>query len=266
MPVSLRLRAAAHVVVICSLVSLCGGAATARTVPDMQIAALTPADIAIPMIVPSPAPPPRHEPFGLTLSSDGPMWVRWRSLQPAIRAEMQFLALCRSHSAICSPAATRFLAIVNAGLARSGRARLGEINRAVNLAIRPMSDLAQYGALDVWATPLMTFSSGAGDCEDYAIAKYVALRQTGIATEDVRLVIVHDRQTGEDHAVTAARLDGRWLILDNRTMMLRVDSQEFFLTPLVALGDGESDRPPVAASTPKPRPLFDTGLLIDNNG
>ena len=30
-------------------------------------------------------------------------------------------------------------------------------------------------------SPLVTFSHGAGDCEDYAIAKFVALRQAGIA-------------------------------------------------------------------------------------
>ena len=65
--------------------------------------------------------------------------------------------------------------------ARDGRARLGEINRAINLAIRPMSDLAQYGEIDVWSSPLVTFAHGAGDCEDYAIAKFVALRLAGIA-------------------------------------------------------------------------------------
>ena len=76
--------------------------------------------------------------------------------------------------------------------AREGRARLGETNRAINLAIRPMSDLAQYGQTDVWNTPLETFASGAGDCEDYAIAKLVALRMAGIAPEDLRIVVMHD--------------------------------------------------------------------------
>jgi len=76
--------------------------------------------------------------------------------------------------------------------AREGRARLGEINRAINLAIRPMSDLAQYGAIDVWSSPLVTFANGAGDCEDYAIAKFAALRHAGISPDDLRIVIMRD--------------------------------------------------------------------------
>ena len=70
----------------------------------------------------------------------------------------------------------------------------------------------------------MTFASGAGDCEDYAIAKLVALRLAGMANEDLRIVVLHDTVHGEDHAVASARLDGRWLMLDNRHMAMIEDS------------------------------------------
>ena len=86
-----------------------------------------------------------------------------------------------------------------------------------------MSDLAQYGQIDVWSSPLVTFAHGAGDCEDYAIAKFVALRLAGIAADDLRIVIMHDTIRGEDHAVAAARLDGHWLTLDNRRMAMVED-------------------------------------------
>jgi predicted transglutaminase-like cysteine proteinase len=56
-------------------------------------------------------------------------------------------------------------------------------------------------------------------------AIYVALRQAGIAARDLRLVIFHDNQMHEDHAVTAARLEGRWFVLDNRRMSLLSDEQ-----------------------------------------
>jgi hypothetical protein len=88
-----------------------------------------------------------------------------------------------------------------------------------------MSDLAQYGEIDVWSSPLVTFAHGAGDCEDYAIAKFVALRLAGVAPDDLRIVIMHDTIRGEDHAVAAARLDGRWLTLDNRRMAMVEDAQ-----------------------------------------
>ena len=86
-----------------------------------------------------------------------------------------------------------------------------------------MSDLAQYGEIDVWSSPLVTFAHGAGDCEDYAIAKFVALRLAGVADDDLRIVIMRDTIHGEDHAVAAARLDGHWLTLDNRRMAMVED-------------------------------------------
>jgi predicted transglutaminase-like cysteine proteinase len=99
-----------------------------------------------------------------------------------------------------------------------------------------VSDLAQYGVTELWASPLTTFAAGAGDCEDYAIAKYVALRQAGMAAEDVRLVVFHNGQSGDNHAVVAARVDGDWLILDNRHLRLLVDNEVVGMTPLAALG------------------------------
>jgi predicted transglutaminase-like cysteine proteinase len=111
---------------------------------------------------------------------------------------------------------------------------LGEINRAINLRIKPVSDLAQYGVADFWSAPLATLSTAAGDCEDYAILKYVALREIGIEPDDLQLVIVHDIKRDTAHAVVAVRLDEEWLILDNRTLVL-VNTQESQYYPLFVL-------------------------------
>src|SRR6201985_826337 len=158
------------------------------------------------------------EPFHLWTSrmSWGGLVAKLQGVASRLDDERVQLALCdgdREHCA--SDAALQLLAIVDIGRQREGRARLGEINRAINLAIRPMSDLAQYGQIDVWSSPLVTFAHAAGDCEDYAIAKYVALRLAGVAADDLRLVVLHDTIRGEDHAVAAAPLDGHWLMLDN---------------------------------------------------
>jgi predicted transglutaminase-like cysteine proteinase len=166
------------------------------------------------------------EPFGLLAErlSGGGLLDKWLGVQRRLDDELVQIALCEGDRDGCvSPAAVKFLAIVDDARLREGRARLGEINRAINLAIRPMSDLAQYGEIDVWSSPLVTFANGAGDCEDYAIAKFVALRQAGISPDDLRIVIMHDTIRGEDHAVAAARLDGRWLTLDNRRMAMVED-------------------------------------------
>lgn len=178
------------------------------------------------------------EPFSLTTTPlpDGPLHKKWQGVASAIEAEAKIITECRASPETCgSPAALRFLGIIQAAAARSGLARLGEVNRAINLAVRPVSDLSQYGADDYWSSPLATLTSGAGDCEDYAIAKLVALHEAGVARDDLRLVILRDPATGEDHAVLAARFDGRWRILDNRTLVMIEDSEPHKERPLVAI-------------------------------
>jgi predicted transglutaminase-like cysteine proteinase len=164
------------------------------------------------------------------------------------------LALCDGDRDRCaSPAALQLLAIVDSARAREGRARLGEINRAINLAIRPMSDLAQYGKIDVWSSPLVTFAKGAGDCEDYAIAKFVALSQAGISPEDLRIVLMRDTIRGEDHAVAAVRFDGHWLTLDNRRMAMVEDADLRNQRPLFVIdqsGVMQYASAPLQAKTP----------------
>lgn len=180
------------------------------------------------------------EPFGLfaTRLSGGGLLEKWNGVERKLEDEMVQLALCDGDRERCvSPAALQFLAIVDSARAREGRARFGEINRAINLAIKPMSDLAQFGQIDVWSSPLATFTSGAGDCEDYAIAKLVALRMAGVSSEDIRLVVLRDMLRGEDHAVVLARLEGHWLTLDNRRMAMIEDIDVKNHRPLFLIRD-----------------------------
>jgi predicted transglutaminase-like cysteine proteinase len=194
------------------------------------------------------------EPFGLPVVAlaGGGLRAKWLEVAHRIDDERVQLALCDGDRDRCvSDAALKLLAIVDEGRASDGRARLGQINRAINLAIHPMSDLAQYGEIDVWSSPLVTVDRGFGDCEDYAIAKFVALRLAGVAAEDLRIVVMHDVLQNEDHAVAAARLDGRWLVLDNRRMAMIDDANVRNYQPLFVIGDAAVmkylDAPGVAA-------------------
>jgi predicted transglutaminase-like cysteine proteinase len=178
------------------------------------------------------------EPFGLftAVQYAGGVREKWREVERRLDDERVQLALCDGDRERCvSPAALQLLAIVDNARAREGRARLGEVNRAINLAIRPMSDMAQYGQLDVWSSPLVTFTTGAGDCEDYAIAKFVALRLADISADDLRIVIMHNTVRGEDHAVVAARLEGHWLTLDNGRMAMVEDAHVRNYRPLFVI-------------------------------
>lgn len=164
---------------------------------------------------------------------------KWQGVQRRIADDKARLSTCRSEPWTCSDDELRLEAIVASGRAREGRARIGEINRAVNLSIRPASDERRFGVVDRWSSPLETITAGAGDCEDYAILKLLALRQVGIASDDLKLLIVRDRASRTAHAVAAVRLDGRWLVLDNRRLAL-VDV-EFMQYRLLAMLDPDTE-------------------------
>jgi predicted transglutaminase-like cysteine proteinase len=149
----------------------------------------------------------------------GTVLEKWRRAQAEISGALEALDRCRAID-VCAPDAQRLIDLSAEGAPRSGRAKVGLINRAVNLAISPVSDEAQWGVPDHWSAPFETLRSGRGDCEDYAIVKYLALLEAGVAKDDVKIVILKNVFPNEDHAVMAVRVDDQWLILDNRTLTL----------------------------------------------
>jgi predicted transglutaminase-like cysteine proteinase len=180
------------------------------------------------------------EPFGIRPASTlpeplGEISSKWAELQSRIVRDQLTIEACRSADELCPVAARRFLSIVELGRRNEGRAQLGAINRAVNLSIKPVSDWQQYGMDDFWSSPLATLSAEAGDCEDYAIVKYVALQEAGIAANDLRLVIVQDSKRRTLHAVVAVRREQRWWILDNRTLVMTDAEDLRHYQPLLVL-------------------------------
>jgi len=163
------------------------------------------------------------EPFGRSTvaAAPGPLRDAWAQIEDKIRGERELIGRCRGAPASCpSPAAGQFNAIVREGTGDDDRTRIGRLNRAVNLAIKPMRTGA--GPTE-WASPLETLTVGAGDCKQYAVVKYAALLEAGFAVDRVRLVIVRIKPKpptfpAADHAVTAVRVQLRWLILDNRSL------------------------------------------------
>ena len=149
----------------------------------------------------------------------GAILDKWHRVRGGIAGERETLRRCHADGP-CPPAARRLLDISAEGAGRNGRARVGLINRAVDMAISPASDERQWGEADRWSTPFETLQSNRGDCEDYAILKYVALLEAGVPSADVKIVILRHLLPRVDHAAVAARVDGEWLILDNLTLTL----------------------------------------------
>ena len=75
-------------------------------------------------------------------------------------------------------------------------------------------DIVNWGVEDYWAIPA-EFLKKSGDCEDYAIVKYFTLKELGIPSENMRIVVVRDTVRNLAHAVLAVYLNGDAYILDN---------------------------------------------------
>jgi predicted transglutaminase-like cysteine proteinase len=153
----------------------------------------------------------------------GELLEKWHHVEAAMAQDFAVVAQCHANG-ICPVAAQRLIDISAAGAGRSGRARVGLINRAADLAISPVSDELQWGVADHWSNPFETLLSNHGDCEDYAILKYAALLEAGIPKDDVSIVILKSYFPNESHAAVATRVNGQWLILDNRTLTLVRDT------------------------------------------
>jgi predicted transglutaminase-like cysteine proteinase len=149
----------------------------------------------------------------------GALSEKWRRAKLAIADDLEIVARCRANEP-CPASAERLIRLSLEGAGRSGRERVGLINRAVDLAISPVSDEVQWGVADHWSSPFETLHSNRGDCEDYAIVKYAVLLEAGVSKDDLRIVILRNILPSEHHATVAVRADAKWLILDNRTLTL----------------------------------------------
>ncbi|NQD91407.1 hypothetical protein HP532_01920 [Pseudomonas sp. CrR25] len=99
------------------------------------------------------------------------------------------------------------------------REKLEAVNQFFNHEVRFSSDSLLWQQADYWATPVETLIKGAGDCEDFSLAKYFTLRQLGIAEEKLRVVYAQALRLGQAHMVlgyySIAGADP--LVLDNLT-------------------------------------------------
>ena len=66
-----------------------------------------------------------------------------------------------------------------------------------------VDDLVHWKQKDYWATPIEFIATGAGDCEDYTIAKYFSLLELGIPEEKLRLMYVTALELRQPHMVLA---------------------------------------------------------------
>lgn len=118
--------------------------------------------------------------------------------------------------------------------------RLRVVNDFWNYRVRGGDDIHIWGQADYWATPLETLAKGAGDCEDFVIAKYFSLVEAGVPPEKLRFIYVRAQAGGVGSSATIAHMvlgyyatpDAEPLILDNLTGSIRPAGRRPDLTPV----------------------------------
>ncbi len=100
--------------------------------------------------------------------------------------------------------------------------------------VKYVKDTRNYGQSDYWADPVEFMRKG-GDCEDYAIAKYVSLRALGVPESRMRIAIVHDQKQNTPHAILVVYTDTKTLILDNQIKTVRTSDDIRHYRPIFSL-------------------------------
>jgi predicted transglutaminase-like cysteine proteinase len=171
------------------------------------------------------ARPPSLAPAGI-YSTDLTGFPKWRGM------------LARFSREISDPAGANVLSWRLFAASLSAGDRLAQL-RAVNAAVNSypyVSDATNWDKADFWETP-MEFLQRAGDCEDFAVTKYMALRALGVAVDDMRVTVVDDPHLGVTHAVLLVTIDDRYYVLDNLTNELVPEAVMPFYRPIYSINE-----------------------------
>ena len=118
---------------------------------------------------------------------------------------------------------------------------LNRVNQFFNSRIRFVDDMTVWGQEDYWATPVEALRKGAGDCEDYALAKYFTLRELGVPASQLRITYVKALQLNQAHMVVTwySSPDAIPLVLDNLKPAILPASARSDLLPVYSFnGEG----------------------------
>jgi len=124
---------------------------------------------------------------------------------------------------------------------KSEEEKLDVVNQFYN-GVKYASDWQVYHKMDYWATPSQFLGKDKGDCEDYVIAKYFALRYLGISSKKMFFTYVRSSKFKAAHMVLTYYKTARSepLVLDNNNQKIFPASQRKDLTPVYNFNGEES--------------------------
>ena len=160
----------------------------------------------------------------------------YTAIKASLEAQPQWKRIMAKASVRQTAATSPWQDLLTAAKGEHPLRQLDAVNRYFN-RIPYAEDTEIYGVQDYWATPEEFMRRNVGDCEDYTIAKYTALRALGWSADALLVVVIRDHKYKVNHAALAAKLDGQWYYLDNRSSRLLRPSEVPFYQPIYALNE-----------------------------
>jgi predicted transglutaminase-like cysteine proteinase len=114
---------------------------------------------------------------------------------------------CNRYGAECD---TQPLDPADIDLTAAALADIERVDREVNAAVTPETDMDHWGVVDRWDYPV----DGKGDCEDYALLKRRILMRQGYPRQALLITVVKDLD-GEGHAILTVKTNRGDFVLDN---------------------------------------------------
>jgi predicted transglutaminase-like cysteine proteinase len=114
--------------------------------------------------------------------------------------------------------------------------QLNVVNQFFNKQLRYQEDIDLWHQVDYWETPIEALWKGAGDCEDFAIAKYFSLRHLGVSSDKLRITYVKSVSLNRAHMVLTyySSPEAVPLVLDSLIEAIKPASQRTDLLPVYA--------------------------------
>jgi predicted transglutaminase-like cysteine proteinase len=158
-------------------------------------------------------------------------WLAWAAYEAA-----RVLDVAAARGPRVLEQAQALVALIERISTQDDERRLLAVNGFFNQRLAFKDDPETWGVPDYWAAPLESLEKRAGDCEDYAIAKYFALASSGVPVSRLRMVYVRARLAGQSvaHMVLAyyAEPGAEPQILDNLRPDVLPASRRPDLTPV----------------------------------
>ena len=161
---------------------------------------------------------------------------KWQDvLQRYLSERQKFTGECREQGPLNPCPYKAWYAFIDGLRGKSAGEQLTSINTYMN-RYPYVLDEVNWGVKDYWETPGQFFSKH-GDCEDYAIAKYLSLRALGWSPDMLRVVILQDLNLNVPHAILAVHIGAKTYILDNQISMVVEDTRIKHYRPIYSVNE-----------------------------